>query len=314
MTDWLKLLKTKDKRTIAQVISKVENRDPNRDEIIERIQQFTGNAYVIGVTGPPGAGKSTLINFLIANLREQGKTVGVLAIDPTSPYSGGAILGDRVRMNRHATDVGVYLRSMASRGTVGGLSRASRESVLILDAAGFDVILIETVGVGQAELDIMHLADSVCVVLHPGAGDMIQVSKAGVMEIADLYVVNKADLPGAKRLMQEIEDMLSVSNGKGDWMPTVLATVAGQNEGVSDLWFTLDKHQQYLKQTGEWSKQRETHRQQEVWSELNELFQLQLKKLTADATYKQQLTQVAKGKLSSLQVAKQLAKQLFKEI
>jgi LAO/AO transport system kinase len=311
MEDWLLRLQNKDKRTIAQIISKVENREPQREEIIEQLQLCAGDAYIIGITGPPGAGKSTLIGSVLSLLRGQGLTVGVLAIDPTSPFSGGAILGDRVRMNRHATDDGVYLRSMASRGNVGGLSRSTKESVRVLSAAGFDVILIETVGVGQAELDIMHLADTVCVVLHPGAGDMVQVTKAGVMEIADLYVVNKADHTGSKRLIAEIEDMVSLSGEKKGWTPTVISTIARENKGMTELWSTIEKHRLYLKQTGEWDRQRADHLRQAVWEELTEQFQFRLTKLQKDQVFQQALGRVTRGEISPHQFAGQWASKLF---
>jgi LAO/AO transport system kinase len=313
LDDWLTRLRQKDKRIIAKVISKLENRDEEAKAWLKELLPFTGTAQVIGITGPPGAGKSTLIAALLAYLRSIDLTVGVLAIDPTSPFSGGAILGDRIRMNRHALDEGIYLRSMANRGKVGGTSIHTKDSMRVLDAAGFDVILIETVGVGQSELSIMHLADTICVVLHPGAGDMIQVTKAGVMEIADIYVVNKADQTGASHLIAEIEDMLDISSGKEAWTPSVIATSSQQNQGISELWASLQKHDQYLKQTGKWEKQRCRQLYQEIEEELLLLYEAKRKSIMETDMVKQQAAQLAKGKATPQELAEEIAKKLLRE-
>ncbi|MGA9720887.1 MAG: methylmalonyl Co-A mutase-associated GTPase MeaB, partial [Candidatus Binatus sp.] len=218
-------------RALAQLITMVENRAPESSAIIERIYAKTGHAQVVGITGPPGAGKSTLVNRLIAKYRASGKKIAILAIDPSSPFSGGAVLGDRVRMTDHYKDAGVYIRSLASRGSHGGLSRAAREIVKLLDAYGSDVIIIETVGVGQTELSIMDLADTTVVVTVPEAGDGVQVMKAGLNEIADVFVVNKADREGADRVKAELELSVHLRSGDG-WRPPVLLTQAALDQGV----------------------------------------------------------------------------------
>jgi LAO/AO transport system kinase len=234
-----------DKVALARLITLIENHAPERNAVIERIYSKTGHAHIIGITGPPGAGKSTLVNVMIAKYRALGKQVAVLAIDPSSPFSGGAVLGDRVRMTDHYKDSGVYIRSISSRGSHGGLSRAAREIVKLLDAYGHDVIIIETVGVGQTELGIMDLADTTVVVTVPEGGDAVQVMKAGLNEIADVFVVNKADRDGADRIKAELELNVHLRPA-GGWSPPVLMTQAAADKGVAQVVESIAKHRDYL--------------------------------------------------------------------
>lgn len=228
-------------RAIARAISLIEDDDPAAAGLVAALFASTGSAYLVGVTGPPGAGKSTLVDRVASGLRQRGGTVGVLAVDPTSPYTGGAILGDRVRMQQHAADEGVFIRSMATRGHLGGLARATHEAAYVLDAAGKDWILIETVGVGQDEVDIVRTADVSLVTLVPGTGDEVQAMKAGIMEIADIFVVNKADREGADRLVASIEAMLSLEEfGPGEWRPPIVRTQATTGAGLPDLLEAID--------------------------------------------------------------------------
>jgi LAO/AO transport system kinase len=235
-----------DPRAVARAISLVEEDGAAGRDLIARIYASTGRAYVVGVTGAPGTGKSTLVDRLIGEIRRQDATVGVVAVDPTSPFSGGAVLGDRVRMIAHAGDPGVFIRSMATRGHLGGLARATSDAVLVLDAAGTDVVLIETVGVGQGEVDIVAAADISIVVLVPGTGDDLQAIKAGIMEIGDIFVVNKADREGADRLVQGVGASLALTTyGPADWTPPILRTEATSGAGVDVLWAEIGRFRQW---------------------------------------------------------------------
>ncbi|HVN63065.1 MAG TPA: methylmalonyl Co-A mutase-associated GTPase MeaB [Candidatus Binataceae bacterium] len=234
-----------DKTALARLITIVENRGPESSAIIERIYASTGRAHVVGITGPPGAGKSTMIDRLIAKFRAMDQKIAILAVDPSSPFSGGAVLGDRVRMTGHYKDPGVYIRSLSSRGSHGGLSRAAREIVKLLDAFGNNVIIIETVGVGQTELSIMDLADTTVVVTVPEGGDGVQAMKAGLNEIADVFVVNKADREGADRLKAELELSVHLRTGEG-WRPPVLLTQASADQGVDAVVAALGRHRDFL--------------------------------------------------------------------
>jgi LAO/AO transport system kinase len=231
-----------DPRAVARAISLIEDESDRAAELIRRIFAKTGKAYLVGVTGPPGAGKSTLVDRLIGAMRASGRTVGVVAVDPTSSYTGGAILGDRVRMQAHAGDDGVFIRSMATRGHLGGLAQATSEAALVLDAAGKDVVLIETVGVGQDEIDIVRTADVSVVTIVPGTGDEVQALKAGIMEIADIFVVNKADRDGADRTVASIEALLSLQTfPAASWRPPILKTEATTGKGIPELLETIDR-------------------------------------------------------------------------
>jgi LAO/AO transport system kinase len=231
-----------DARAVARAISLIEDESPAGAELVRRLFPSTGRAYLVGVTGPPGSGKSTLVDRLTTEIRKTSRTVGVVAVDPTSPFTGGAILGDRVRMQAHAGDAGVFIRSMATRGHLGGLARATSEVALILDAAGTDVVLIETVGVGQDEIDIVRTADVSILTLVPGSGDEVQALKAGIMEIADIFVVNKADRDGADRTVASIEANLSLQTfAPGEWRPPIVKTEATTGHGVPELLDTIER-------------------------------------------------------------------------
>ncbi|MFO7192207.1 MULTISPECIES: methylmalonyl Co-A mutase-associated GTPase MeaB [Thermocrispum] len=254
-------------RAVSRLLSLVEDDHPRLSEVVRALTPYTGNAQVIGLTGPPGVGKSTSTSMLLGALREQGKRVGVLAIDPSSPFSGGALLGDRIRMTEHATDPGVFIRSLATRGQLGGLSWSTPQAVRVLDAAGFDVVLIETVGVGQSEVDIVRLADTVVVLLAPGAGDGIQAVKAGVLEIADVFVVNKADRDGAETTVRELKTMIALSRrelrGKR-WRQPIVRTVAARKQGAEDVLQAIGQHRAWLESEGELARRRLTRARTEV--------------------------------------------------
>jgi GTPase len=248
-----------DPRAVARLISLVEDASPALREVAAALAPHAGSAQVIGLTGSPGVGKSTTTSVLVRALRERDLRVGVLAVDPSSPFSGGALLGDRVRMQDHATDSAVFIRSMASRGHLGGLAWATPQAVRVLDAAGCDVVLVETVGVGQAEVDVASTADTTLVLLAPGMGDGIQAAKAGILEVADIFVVNKADREGADQTVRDLRYMLSLGgrhSAAGAWRPPIVKTVAAKDEGTDELLAAIDRHAEWLVRTGELQRRR----------------------------------------------------------
>ena len=242
MQNLIKRYLSGDRRALARFMSFVENEVDDVAQLLDKIFYRTGNAYRIGITGPPGAGKSTIVDQLTKLYRKNDKTVGIIAVDPTSPFTGGALLGDRIRMNDHATDPGVFIRSMATRGSLGGLAQRTHEVADLLDAFGFDIVIFETVGVGQSELDVVEAADSTVVVLVPESGDSIQAMKAGLMEIADIFAINKSDREGADRVLLEVQYVLEFSEDSRPWKPPVIQTVANTGEGIDRLLETLEQH------------------------------------------------------------------------
>jgi LAO/AO transport system kinase len=254
-----------DPRAVARLISLVENDDPALPEIAAALSPYAGTAQILGLTGAPGVGKSTTTNELVRHYRSIGKRVGVLAVDPSSPFTGGAILGDRVRMQDHATDRGVYIRSMSSRGHLGGLAAATPQAVRVLDGAGCDVVIVETVGVGQAEVGVASLADTTLVLLAPGMGDAIQAAKAGILEIADVFVINKSDRDGADSTYRDIQGMIGLSErGSGDWRPQVVRAVAARSEGIDEIAAAIDKHRAWLVAHDELRRRREARAAAEI--------------------------------------------------
>jgi len=260
LQDWVERIRRGDPRALARAISVVENRAPEALPLLKALFPHSGRARILGLTGAPGAGKSTLVDQLARHYRRQQRTVGIIAVDPTSPYTGGAILGDRIRMQSHYADPGIYIRSMATRGSLGGLARATSDVSTVLDASGRDLVLIETVGVGQDEVDIVRLADITVVILVPGMGDDVQTIKAGIMEIADIFVINKSDREGAERVEREIRAMQSLATRADRWTPPIVKTVATEGSGVEELAEAIARYRGYVaaeclllpKQTENW--------------------------------------------------------------
>jgi LAO/AO transport system kinase len=244
---WIERLRSGDPRALARAISTVENRGPESADLLKALFPHSGKARILGMTGAPGAGKSTLVDQLAKLYRREGKTLGIIAVDPTSPYTGGAILGDRIRMQDHHADPGIYIRSMATRGSLGGLARTTADVATVLDASGRDLILIETVGVGQDEVDIVRLADITVVILVPGMGDDVQTIKAGIMEIADIFVINKSDREGAERVEREVRAMQSLAMRTDHWSPPIVKTVASEGKGIEELAAAIASYEAYLK-------------------------------------------------------------------
>jgi LAO/AO transport system kinase len=296
-----------DPRALARLVSLVENEAPELRPVMAAIAPLTGQARVVGLTGSPGVGKSTVTGALLTAYRAQGLRVGVLAVDPTSPFSGGALLGDRVRMQEHATDDGVFIRSMASRGHLGGLSWATPQAVRILDAAGFDLIMIETVGVGQAEVEIASQADTTLVVVAPGMGDSVQAAKAGILEIADIFAVNKIDRPGAQEVIRDLRSMLAMARyTEGEWRPPIVAMSAATREGVDELVTRLEKHWAWLAESGERDVRRRDRAREEVSAIAVTVLRARMGGLPGDSRLDELAGLVAAGELDPYAAADRL--------
>jgi LAO/AO transport system kinase len=297
-----------DVRALGRLLTWVENGAPELRRVLAAAAPLTGQARVLGLTGAPGVGKSTLTSALMAAYRQRGLRVGVLAVDPTSPFTGGALLGDRVRMQQHATDPDVFIRSMASRGQLGGLARATPQALRVLDAAGFDVILVETVGVGQAEVGVASLADSTLVIVAPGLGDAIQAAKAGILEIGDLFVVNKTDQPGAQEAVRDLRTMIAMAQrAPGDWKPPIVSTVAASGAaGLDDLTAKLDSHWAWLDDTGAGERRRLARAREEISAIALVELRRRLGGLPGDDRLNQLARQVSVGELDPYAAADEL--------
>jgi LAO/AO transport system kinase len=269
---WIDRLRSGDPRALARAITAVENRTPERSELLKALFPHSGRARILGITGPPGAGKSTLVDQLARHYRKENRTVGIIAVDPTSPYTGGAILGDRIRMQDHFSDPGIYIRSMATRGSLGGLARTTADVTTVLDASGRDLLMIETVGVGQDEVDIVRLADITVVILVPGMGDDVQTIKAGIMEIADIFVINKSDRDGAERIEREIRALQSLAVRSDNWTPPIVRTVASDGSGITDLAAAISDYETYLQKENLVVKRKIRHWQERLIEMVRDAF------------------------------------------
>ncbi|WP_017580889.1 methylmalonyl Co-A mutase-associated GTPase MeaB [Nocardiopsis valliformis] len=300
-----------DRRALARAITLVENGAAELREIMAGLAPHTGRARVVGFTGSPGVGKSTTTNAVVRAVRAKGLTVAVLAVDPSSPFTGGALLGDRVRMQEHATDPGVYIRSMANRGHLGGLSWATPHALRVLDAAGFDVILVETVGVGQAEVEIAGQADTTVVLCAPGMGDSVQAAKAGVLEVADVFAVNKADRDGAKVTLRELRQMVAMKDrDEAEWKPPIVMTVAAKDEGIDELWARVEEHYAHLEKSGELTARRRERARDEVQAIVLDLLRARMGGVGADSGLDGLAGEVAAGERDPYAAADLLLKEL----
>jgi len=300
-------IRRQDVRAIARLMSLVENNAPEATAALKELYPITGQAFIVGITGPPGSGKSTLTDQLTKEFRRDGKTVGIIAVDPTSPFTGGAILADRIRMQQHSLDAGVFIRSMATRGHLGGLAKATGDVVNVLDAAGKELILVETVGVGQDEVEVVKTADTCVVVSVPGLGDDVQAIKAGILEIADIFVVNKADREGADKTVTELQAMMGLGPGRSDWSPPILKTVATQGQGIAELAQGILAHRVHLDRQG-LRQMRQRERSRALFLELlqEQGTRRLLERASANGTLEQTIERIAKREMDPYSAVEEL--------
>ena len=305
-------LRAGDPRALARAISMVENRAPGWSELLKALFGHSGHARILGLTGAPGAGKSTLVDQLAKHYRKENRTVGIIAVDPTSPYTGGAILGDRIRMQDHFSDPGIYIRSMATRGSLGGLARTTADVATVLDASGRDLIMIETVGVGQDEVDIVRLADITVVILVPGMGDDVQTIKAGIMEIADIFVINKSDREGAERVEREIRALQSLAVRNDRWTPPIVKTVASEGVGTEDLAKAIAGYEAYLQKNNLALKHSAENWQQRIVEMLREAMLEQAREHISDGNLQKYAAEVAEHKRDPYSLVEEIVGRLGK--
>ena len=300
-----------DRRALARAITLVENGEPLAADLVRELYPHTGNAYVVGVTGPPGVGKSSLISALVRHLRRDGRTIGVISIDPSSPFSKGALLGDRIRLADHFLDEAVFIRSMGTRGHLGGLAEAALQAVLILDAAGKDVVFVETVGAGQAEVEVIGIADTVLLVLMPGSGDSVQALKAGIMEIPDVIAVNKMDHPAATTMVNEVRSILSLDR-ESAWRPPIVLTEAVREDNVSDLWTRIEEHRAHLADEGRLEERRRRNLTGEVFAVASSRAQAHLERtVEGDPELRRVLDAVERRELDPLTAVQEIIEKVF---
>ena len=301
-----------DRRALARAITLVENGDPLAYDLVREVYPETGSAYVVGITGPPGVGKSSLIAALVRLIRESGRTVGVISVDPSSPFTKGALLGDRIRLSEHFLDPGVFIRSMGTRGHLGGLAEATLQALLVLDAAGKDIVFVETVGTGQSEVEVIGIADTVLLVLMPGSGDSIQALKAGIMEIPDVIAVNKKDHPAAKTMLNEVRSILTLDKERA-WKPPIVLTEAISDEGVADLWAKVEAHKAHLDEEGLLDERRRRNLAGEVFAVASARAKAHLERaVEGDPELRRLLDEVQKRELDPLTAVQEIMDKVFK--